>query len=299
MGGLGLMTAIKVKTCTSKKHLDSLGRYLSPEREKVLAHGSQFISSERDWKDEFMRTLRAYGFDRPSRANASVAYARHVVIAFNPDECQPGGKVTPEFASSYTRELIERRWPNVEAAWVIHREVSEDGVSRLAAHIALGNVDLERQRRLNEGIGRKAAIEHAKLVRELDEEHGLRQLVAGERNCLCHAIQPTIEERHMIERGAVPEKAYIRAGIRAHIKAMASERFRGNGMRELARRLEAKHGIRMTLSSGRKRISFEHNGFRVGGSRLGRGFSISGLEKALSQHLEREISREQEFELER
>ena len=301
MAGLGLaMTVIKVKTCTTEKHLRALGRYLSPEKDKVVAHGSQFLTRS-NWQSEMMSTLRAYGYDKPARAGASVAYARHVVIAFNPDECQKGGRITPEVAAAYTREALEKRWPNQEAAWTIHRETSVDGVSRYAAHIALGNVDLETGKRLNEGIGRKAATAHARLVKELDEEYGLRQLVAGERNVACHSRAETKKEQAMRARGAIPEKDTLRSAIRDHVRQMRKEGFRGNGMRELAKRLHEASGIRMSLSSGGKRLAFENEatGFKCGGSKLGRGFSASGIEKAVAPQAQLQISQARDLELER
>lgn len=56
----------------------------------------------------------------------------------------------------------------------------------------------------------------------------------------------------------------------------------GNRMRELACRLKT-DGIEMSVSKGGKQVSFqrEGSGFKVGGSRLGRGFSMQGIAKGL------------------
>lgn len=74
---------------------------------------------------------------------------------------------------------------------------------------------------------------------------------------------------------------------------------RGNRMRELAVRLKA-DGIEMTVSKNAKQVQFRREGSdrKIGGWRLGRGFSASGLAAGLGigavKQLGNEISQEME-----
>ena len=56
----------------------------------------------------------------------------------------------------------------------------------------------------------------------------------------------------------------------------------GNRMRELSKRL-GQDGIKMTVSKSVKQVQFQRAGssYKVNGSRLGRGFSMSGIAKGL------------------
>ena len=298
MGGLGLMTAIKQVSITTEAHVNNVGRYLNSE--KALMRDSQHIIDSTRWAQEMQSTREAYGHNTPCRAGARNTFMYHQVLGFNPDECEMnGGKITAERAMAYAKEYVESRYPNQECVWVLHDErCKADGSHRYAVHIGINRTDLETGKRLNEGEGRKAANDRVRTIREMDEKHGLRQLVAGERNSRVHAMQPTRAEVEMRARGVVPHKDYIRSSVRKHMHDLRNERFRGNGMRELASRL-GNDGIKMSVSSGGKRLTFEHDGFKVGGSKLGRGFSVQGIEKGLQMEAQREIAQGRDFELER
>ena len=64
------MTAIKQTSVCSKRHLSRLRDYLSWDRDKALAHGTQNVIDEDRWFQEMADTRAAMGHDRPGKAGA-------------------------------------------------------------------------------------------------------------------------------------------------------------------------------------------------------------------------------------
>lgn len=275
------MTAIKQVAVTRSTHVVNLGKYINDER--ALARSSQHIADEARWCEEMDATREAYGHNAPSRSGAKNTFMFHQIIAWNPDECDVnGGCMGPEECMRFAREWVERRYPDQEAAWVLHRERCErDGTERYAAHIAINRTNLETGLRLNEGPSKYAKVERANAMRDMDRKWGLSQLEAGVRNSRAHAMQPTRAEREMAERGALSKKEALRQRVSFHIRSVSMEAPGGNLLRELSKRLES-DGIRMTVSKSEKQLQFEtEDGFKVNGNRLGRGYSISGVTHGL------------------
>lgn len=153
------MTAIKQTSVCSERHLSRLRDYLSWDREKALAHGTQNIIDEDRWFQEMADTRAAMGHDGPGKAGARCTYMQHQVLGFLPDECDlNGGKMTPEMCMRYAREYAAERYPNQEVVMVLHRErCRTDAIDRYAVHLGINRSDLETGRRLDEGPARKAA----------------------------------------------------------------------------------------------------------------------------------------------
>ncbi|MBR2789943.1 MAG: hypothetical protein IKD70_04925, partial [Eggerthellaceae bacterium] len=115
------MSAIKQIGITTPAHVKNVGGYLDDAR--ALARDSQHLINEKNWSKEMERTREAYGHNTPSRAGAKNTFMYHQIIGFNPDECSMnGGKMTPEKCMEYARQWVEKRYPNQEAVWVLHRE---------------------------------------------------------------------------------------------------------------------------------------------------------------------------------
>ena len=289
-----------VKTITiydNAKHAANFAAYIKDDR--AIARSSQYIAKEERFEDEMAKSRSAYGFDKPSRAGAKCPIYRTFVLAFNPDECQKGGPVDATTAMSYAADYIAERYPNQEAIWVLHREhCAADSTERWAVHGCVNIPDLATGKRLDEGPSRAAKVERAKTVRALDKKYGLAQLQAGVRNSRIHARQPTKAERRMRRDGLRSDKQYIRDAVRASIRE-ARESGGADRMRDFAERLRAK-GVRMTVSANRKGLVFEREktGRRVGGAKLGRGFSMSGIAAGLAAEACRETSRQAQRDME-
>ena len=225
----------------------------------------------------------------------------HHIIGFNPDECScNGGPMTPEKCMLFAREWVQGRYPAQEAVWVLHMEhCAADGTNRYVVHIGINRTNLESGNRLHEGLGRAATVARANAMREMDARWGLHQLEKGQRNSRVHAMQPTKAEKEMRARGAVPDKDMMRRCVARRVREIAREAPEGNRMRELASRLRV-GGIEMTVSKNSKQVQFRREGssLKVGGWRLGRGFSASGLAAGLgigaAKQLGNEISQEME-----
>lgn len=293
------MTAIKQVSVTSAAHLESLSGYLNDER--ALMRDSQNLVDESRWAEEMDRTREAYGHNSPGRAGAAVTYMCHHVIGFDPDECScNGGSMTLEKCMQFAREWVQGRYPNQEAVWVLHKEhCAADSADRYAVHVGINRTDLETGNRLHEGLGRAAKVARANAMREMDARWGLRQLEKGQRNSRVHAMQPTKAEKEMRARGAAPDKDIMRECVTRRVREIAQEAPEGNRMRELALRLKA-DGVEMVASKNAKQVQFRRAGSdrKVGGWRLGRGFSASGLAVGLgigaAKQLGSEISEEME-----
>ncbi len=288
------MTAIKQVTIKGAKHMQSLGRYFSFDREKALGHGSMNISDEDVWAAEMAATRAAYGHDRASRG-AEPVLGYHQILGFLPDECDiNGGKLTPERCLAYAREYLERRYPAHEAVYVLHKEgCRRDGTERYAVHMFVNVTDLRTGRRFDEGNWHQSRDARVAAVRELDREHGLRQLEHG-RNSRMHARQPSRAEGRY---GNQSDLEHLRRRIakRAHEVSCMPGSF--NRMRRLAELLE-KDGIAMTWNARHDDLQFSYrdeslpggvrkvNGRTLGdvgvpgGKRL--SFSRTGVEAAVS-----------------
>ena len=224
------MTAIKQTSVCSERHLARLRDYLSWDRDKALAHGTQNIIDDDRWFQEMADTRAAMGHDRPGKAGAKCTYMQQQILGFLPDECDlNGGKMTPELCMRYAREYVAERYPNQEVVMVLHRErCRADATDRYAVHLGINRSDLETGRRLDEGPARKAAASRVKTVRTLDERYGLRQLERGKANSRVHARQPGTEERDMARKGQAErsENARIRVAVARRIEEVG--RMRGS-----------------------------------------------------------------------
>lgn len=297
------MTAIKQISVTTAAHARNLARYLDDER--ALARDSQHIVDDRNWEAEMASTRAAYAHDAPSRAGAANCVMMHRVIAFLPEDASMnGGKMGPEECMAYARQYVEAYLPSQECVWVLHRErCAADGTERFAVHVGINRTDLETGKRFDMGRSKQAKVERANQIRDMDRAWGLRQMVAGERNSLVHARQPTRQERAMAGRGARSDKQYIREAVRASV-AEANRKPEGERLRALGRSLEEK-GVRMAPSKNGKDLVFERvkTGRKVNGVKLGRGYSMAGIAKGLgikaAWSLARAIERDIEQDMER
>ena len=209
--------------------------------------------------------------------------------------------MTPQKCMEFAKDWVQTRYPAQEALWVLHKEhCAADGTDRFAVHIGINRTNLETGNRLCEGRGQKAKVDRANAMRALDAKWGLRQMVRGERNSRVHAMQPTRAEKEMHARGVQPDKAYIRQHVRQRVAEISREAPAGNRMRELASRLKA-DGIEMSVSKGGKQVMFqrEGSGFKVGGNRLGRGFSMQGIAKGLGMETGMQLVRAASQEMDR
>lgn len=292
------MTAIKQVAVTSARHAGNLARYLDDGR--ALARSSQHVAREGRWAEEMAATRAAYGHDVPSRQGARNTVMYHQVIAFNPDECScNGGPMTPERCMEFARQWVEGRYPSHEAVWVLHSErCAADGSERFAVHVGINRTDLETGLRLNEGRAKEAKAARAAAMRDMDRRWGLAQMVPGQRNSRCHAMQPTRAEREMEARGAESDKSYVRSRVRERAREIAREEFSGNRMRELSRRL-GRDGVSMSVSRDGRNLKFRRGRTVVNGNRLGRGFSPAGVAKGLGMEAARQAALRLEREAER
>lgn len=301
------MTVIKQVAVTSTAHLRNLRGYLDRdnERHEALALDSQNLVDARGWEREFDRTREAYGHNSPARAGCKVTYCYHQIIAFMPQECDVnGGKLSPEDCMAFAREWVGRYYPNQEAVWGLHRErCAADGTDRYAVHIAINRTDLETGRRLDEGRASRQKVLHASRMREMDREHGLMQLESGRRNDRVHARQRSRGEvkAERIGRAKDPGFETDLDHVRRVVKESAEKVSRSsapNKMRALSDELD-RRGVHMRMSRdkgmGNRDVVFEYrptyqrkgrDGDRmrkasICGRRLGRGFSLPGILRAL------------------
>lgn len=280
------MTAIKQVAVTTAAHAKNLAKYLNSD--KALMRSSQNLINEKQWDKEMAQTRMCHGHDKPSRANSKNTIMYHQILAFNPDEIDlNGGKLTPQMCMNYTHEYIATRYPNQEVIWVLHKEhCKADNTFRYAVHIAINRTDLETGRRLNEGRAKEAKISRANSVRDLDRKFGLEQMIPNRRNSRVHSRQPTRAEKEMMARGQKPEKQIMREHIYKNVRALQANPDTNN-VRTLAKNLEVA-GIKMSISKNGDFI-FERESIRINGTKLGRGFSRSGLVRALGYELGREL----------
>lgn len=298
MGRVVVMTAIKQVSIMSAAHAKSLGRYLNDER--ALARDSQNLINDKNWELEMARTRKAYGHDKPSRSGTQSRIMIHRILGFNPDECSMNsGPMTPEKCMNYAKEYVSSYLPDYECVWVLHREHCDaDSTDRWAIHIGINITNLKTGNRLHEGSAKQTKIAHANQIRDLDREWGLRQLKANQRNSKVHARQPTIAEKAIAARGHRSDKQYIRDAIKVSIKQVNSHSY-SNRMQALSDELKKK-GVRMTKAKNGTDITFERvkTGRKANGTKLGRGYSKTGILKALGIQMGRSMSQESSRDIE-
>lgn len=292
------MTIVKQVSITSPAHLSNLGKYLNDER--ALARDSQHLINEDYWDREMNATREAYGHNSPARAGAANTYMYHQVISFNPDECDcNGGKMNPDRCMAFAKEWVEKRYPNQEVIWVLHKEhCAKDGTDRYAVHVGINRTNLETGKRLDEGRSKYAKIERANAMRDMDKKWQLSQVRANERNSRVHARQPTRAEQEMKSRGIVSEKERIRQAVKHHVSSIAREAPQANRMRELAHRLKSDN-IHMTMNKSSAQIQFRSGNYCVNGNKLGRGFSVAGITKGLGMSTAHSMMQAVEQDMER
>lgn len=301
------LTAIKQVAVTSGSHLNNLRCYLdcSNERHEVLDMDSQHLNNPANWEREFNRTREAYGHNKPGKAGSKCTFCYHQIIAPNPSECDlNGGRLTAGDCMAFAREWVERYYPNQEAVWALHREhCATDGTDRYAVHVAINRTDLETGKRLDEGRASRQKILHASRMRDMDERWGLSQMRRGERNSAHHARQQSRCEQYARNIGAANTPGFetdldhVRRVVRESVREVADGNA-PNKMRALNERLETR-GVHMRMSRdagiGSPDIVFEYRPTytRIGksgepiskaaisGRKLGRGFSLSGIQKGL------------------
>lgn len=300
------MTAIKQVAVTSPQHMKSLAGYLdrTSDRHDALDLDSQNLNDPESWSREFDRTREAYGHNAPGRKGAKCTYCYHQIIGFNPDECDVnGGRLTGPDCMAFAKEWVESYYPNQEAAWALHLEHSKDGTDRYAVHIAINRTDLETGRRLDEGRASRQKSLHASRMREMDAKRGLAQLERGQRNSMVHARQESRGERLAREAGRARDPRFetdldhVRRVVRESVREVAATDA-PNKMRALSDAL-AGRGVHMRMSRDRSskktdvvfeyRPTYERTDGRGGrvkvaaisGHRLGRGFSLVGIQRGL------------------
>lgn len=305
------MTAIKQVAVTSTAHLRSLRGYLdsSNDRHEVLGMDSQHLNNPSSWEREFNRTRGAYGHNVAGRSGAKCTYMYHQVIAFNPSECDVnGGRLSPGDCMDFAREWVERYYPSQEAVWALHREhCAADGTDRYAVHVAINRTNLETGKRLDEGRASRQKTLHASRMREMDERWGLSQMERGVRNSAHHARQQSRGEKRARRAGVAKSPRFetdldhVRRVVRESVKTVA-EGGEGNKMRALGEALE-RRGVHMRLSRDdglrardvvfEYRPTYERRGrdgkrirkAAISGRKLGRGYSLSGIQRGLGMGL--------------
>ena len=95
----------------------------------------------------------------------------------------------------------------------------------------------------------------------------------------------------MQKRGERSNKNYIRDAVRSSMREMKAEHSR-EGLEGLRGKLAAK-GVSCEVSSNKRDLTFtrDSTGFKVNGSKLGRGFSAEGIERALELERSLEMTR--------
>lgn len=301
------MTAIKQVAICSAAHMKSLGGYLdrSNDRHEVLDMDSQHLNDPASWEREFDRTRAAYGHNQAGKAGAKCTYCYHQIIGFNPSECDlNGGRLTSRDCMAFAREWVERYYPNQEAVWALHREHCEaDGTDRYAVHVAINRTDLETGKRLDEGRASRQRTLHAKRMRDMDKRWGLVQMERGVRNSAHHARQQSRGEQRAREAGLArslhfeTDLDHVRRVVRESAREVASSDA-PNKMRSLNEALE-RRGVHMRLSHDERAkerdVVFEYKPTydrrdasgksvrkaSISGHKLGRGYSMSGIQKGL------------------
>ncbi len=96
------MTAIKCKPVRSGGHLGNVAAYIDDER--AVARDTINIIEAAKWRQEMEAAIRAYGHEKAGRPGAKPTLAFHMVIAFNPAECDMSGPPAAAGGRLATRE---------------------------------------------------------------------------------------------------------------------------------------------------------------------------------------------------
>lgn len=199
------MTIIKQKSVSHERHANNLRDYIN-DKDALLRDGQNLID-EKDWFGEMDDTREAAGHNVASRQGAKNVIMYHQIVAFLPEEADlNGGKMSPEKCMEYARQYAQRRYPNQQIAFALHKEhCKADGTDRYAVHMAINRTDLETGKRLSEGRGEIAKIDRANTMRELDQQWGLQQVEKDKPNSKLHNRQARGAEKEILQRG---EKSY-------------------------------------------------------------------------------------------
>lgn len=201
------MSIIKQKAVASERHANNLRDYINDK--DALLRDSQNLIDEQDWYQEMDDVREAAGHNHAARGGAKNVILYHQIIAFLPEEADiNGGKMTPRRCMKYAKEYAQRRYPEYQIAFALHKEYcKEDKTERYAVHMAINRTNLKTGKRLAEGRGEIAKIDRARTIRELDDEWDLQQVEKDKPNSKIHSRQARGAEKEITERG---EKSYKR-----------------------------------------------------------------------------------------
>lgn len=273
------MTVVKQKSVVTKGHAKNLRKYINDP--KALLHAYQNIRTPARWSFEMERTRKAFGHDRPARSGSKNTIQYHQILAFLPDECDMnGGKMTPELCMEYAREYAQKRYPNQQIAFALHREhCRADKTYRYAVHMAINRSNLSTGNRLDEGLSKGAKRDRAKSVRTMDEIWNLKQLEKGVWNSKIHTRQPERIgiEKNIIDRaakrGIPPEDASYKYNLRKLCQGLKK---RASNMQEYCALL-AEWGVDTEIKDGKLYATDTDNNTY--------SFRVSRLDKALEENL--------------
>lgn len=270
------MSIIKQKAVISSRHAKNVRDYLNDDR--ALLHDSQNITNEKRWYREMDRTRDRAGHNIPARAGAKNTIMYHQVLAFLPDEADIyGGKMTPELCMKYAKEYAEKRYPNQQIVFALHKEqCKEDDTYRYAVHMAINRTNLETGKRLHEGTGQIAKRERARSVRELDVAWGLKQVEKDKPNSKIHTRQPRGAEKAIHMRGSYSYKRNLRQLVKfAREEAKNEEEFY---------QFLKEWGVLATLKSGKAYVTdLDHTKYTFRMDRLDWSFRSVGLGEFFDQ----------------
>lgn len=273
------MTVIKQKAVCTAGHAKNLRNYINDP--KALLRSFQNIRSPQRWAFEMDRTRKAFGHNKPARSGTKNTIQYHQILAFNPDECDMnGGKMTPELCIRYAEEYAQKRYPNCQIAFALHKESCKaDKTSRYAVHMAVNRSDLSTGNRIDEGLSKSAKRDRANFVRSMDEQWSLKQLVKGKPNSKVHSRQPDRvgAEKEIVDRaakhGVAPEDASYKFNLRKLCQGLKK---RATSMEEY-RSLLQEWGVATEIKDGKLYATDMDNDTY--------SFRVSRLDKALEENL--------------
>lgn len=273
------MTVIKQKAVCTAGHAKSLRNYINDP--KALLHSFQNIRNPKRWAFEMDRTRKAFGHNTPARRGAKNTIQYHQILAFLPDECDMnGGKMTPELCIKYAEEYAQKRYPNCQIAFALHKEhCKADKTSRYAVHMAVNRSDLSTGNRIDEGLSKSAKRDRANFVRSMDGRWNLQQLEKGKPNSKIHSRQPDRvgAEREIIDRaakrGIAPEDASYKFNLRKLCQGLKKQ---ATSIEEY-RRLLQEWGVATEIKNGKLYATDMDNDTY--------SFRVSRLDTALEENL--------------
>lgn len=293
------MTIIKQTGVQSNGHMKNLRGYINDDR-KVLVRDSLNMdgcTNPKRWAHHMWMTREMYGHNKSARrvrdkktgelkdAKNTVLY--HQILGFNPDECDlNGGRLSPEDCMRYAKEYVGKYYPNQQIVMALHNEYCKaDKTHRYAIHIVINRTDLSTGKRLDEGSGKSAKVKRASLIRDLDREWGLKQVVEGERNSSVHKKQPSRIEKELAARGIDSYKTNLRELCR--IAAGEAENI--YDYREL---LES-WGVDTEFKRGRMYVTdTDNNRYAFSVAKLDADLGTKGLEAAFTANVAKSIHAE-------